>query len=137
VFDKVFKVSILILAVLFLYLHFYHQVGRYHFKDEESEVIIFDSVAGKIYVLDENGASVHDPVRDSIDLTKMKAAEAKTARKWAEVINSPGYQGLPYDRKVAAQEQYFNEVVVPQLADKNDIPRAKKQFYKKYPIPTK
>lgn len=53
------------------------------------------------------------------------------AKAWKEVMASPQYQSLPPDQKVAAQEQYFNEVVAPR-AGKN-AGQAKKDFYSAYP----
>lgn len=53
------------------------------------------------------------------------------AKAWKEVMASPLYQSLPPDQKVAAQEQYFNEVVAPR-AGKN-AGQAKKDFYSAYP----
>ncbi|EDK1967266.1 hypothetical protein CH513_15400 [Salmonella enterica subsp. enterica serovar Infantis] len=55
------------------------------------------------------------------------------AKKWAEVIASPEYQGLSAPEKANAQAQYFDQVVKPQLpADQVDEAHA--QFYNQYPV---
>lgn len=55
------------------------------------------------------------------------------AKPWKEVISSPQYQSLSSEQKVSAQEQYFNEVVAPNVG--NDIDNARQQFYTAYPLP--
>lgn len=55
------------------------------------------------------------------------------AKPWKEVISSPQYQSLSNEQKVSAQEQYFNEVVAPNVG--NDIDNARQQFYTAYPLP--
>lgn len=55
------------------------------------------------------------------------------AKKWAEVIASPEYQGLSAPDKAAAQAQYFDQVVKPQLAPQ-DVDAAHTQFYQQHPI---
>lgn len=55
------------------------------------------------------------------------------AKPWKEVISSPEYQSLSNEQKVSAQEQYFNEVVAPNVG--NDIDNARQQFYTAYPLP--
>ena len=55
------------------------------------------------------------------------------AKPWKEVISSPEYQSLSNEQKVSAQEQYFNEVVVPNVG--NDVDSARQQFYTAYPLP--
>lgn len=54
------------------------------------------------------------------------------AKAWKEVIASSAYQALPQEQKMAAQEQYFNEVVAPKAGD--DVEQAKQQFYAAYPV---
>ncbi|WP_272659101.1 hypothetical protein [Providencia sp. PROV113] len=54
------------------------------------------------------------------------------ATPWKEVIASPNYQSLSSEQKAAAQDQYFNEVVAPQVG--SNVEQAKKQFYSAYPI---
>lgn len=54
------------------------------------------------------------------------------AKAWKEVIASSAYQALPQEQKIAAQEQYFNEVVAPKAGD--DVAQAKQQFYVAYPV---
>lgn len=54
------------------------------------------------------------------------------AKPWKEVIASPNYQSLSSDQKAAAQEQYFNEVVAPQVGA--NVEQARQQFYSAYPI---
>ena len=49
------------------------------------------------------------------------------AKKWAEVTASPEYQALPSEDKESARQQYFSEVVTPQL-DPADVESAKQQF---------
>ncbi|NBN70570.1 hypothetical protein GWJ01_05550 [Proteus sp. G2618] len=55
------------------------------------------------------------------------------AKPWKEVISSPEYQSLSSEQKVSAQEQYFNEVVAPNVG--NDVDNARQQFYTAYPLP--
>ncbi|MBG5971515.1 hypothetical protein [Proteus vulgaris] len=55
------------------------------------------------------------------------------AKPWKEVISSPEYQSLSNEQKVSAQEQYFNEVVAPNVG--NDVDNARQQFYTAYPLP--
>lgn len=55
------------------------------------------------------------------------------AKKWAEVVASPEYQGLSAPDKAAAQAQYFDQVVAPQLAPE-DVDAAHTQFYQQHPI---
>ena len=49
------------------------------------------------------------------------------AKAWSEVVDSDTYQALPDADKAAARDQYFNQVVAPQVP-KNDIEIARKQF---------
>ena len=49
-------------------------------------------------------------------------------KKWAEVVNSEGYQKLPDAEKTAAQEQYFSQIVAPNVPE-DDIDIARKQFF--------
>ncbi|NBM59152.1 hypothetical protein GWI61_11080 [Proteus sp. G2667] len=55
------------------------------------------------------------------------------AKPWKEVISSPEYQSLSSEQKASAQEQYFNEVVAPNVG--NDVDNARQQFYTAYPLP--
>ncbi|MBX6952745.1 hypothetical protein EX226_18935, partial [Providencia rettgeri] len=54
------------------------------------------------------------------------------AKPWKEVIASPNYQSLSSEQKAAAQEQYFNEVVAPQVG--TNVEQARQQFYSAYPV---
>lgn len=49
---------------------------------------------------------------------------------WREVESKPEFKNLSNDQKVAAQEQYFNEVVAPQTGEQSDI--AREQFFSQY-----
>lgn len=49
------------------------------------------------------------------------------AKPWADVANSPQYQALPPDQQEAARNQYFSQVVAPQVSP-DQIPIAKSQF---------
>lgn len=55
------------------------------------------------------------------------------AKSWKEVIASDKYLSLTPEQKTQAQDQYFNEVVAPQLQG-SDIEVAKEQFYTAYPV---
>lgn len=55
------------------------------------------------------------------------------AKPWKDVISSPEYQSLSNEQKVSAQEQYFNEVVAPNVG--SDVDNARQQFYTAYPLP--
>jgi len=50
------------------------------------------------------------------------------AKKWAEVVKSEGYQKLPDAEKTAAQEQYFSQIVAPNVPEE-DIGVAREQFF--------
>lgn len=50
------------------------------------------------------------------------------AKKWAEVVKSEGYQKLPDAEKTAAQEQYFSQIVAPNVPEE-DIGIAREQFF--------
>ncbi|EBU8272206.1 hypothetical protein DLL80_23855 [Salmonella enterica subsp. enterica serovar Newport] len=55
------------------------------------------------------------------------------AKRWAEVIASPEYQGMSAQDKANAQSQYFDQVVAPQLSP-DQVEEAHNQFYNQYPI---
>lgn len=57
------------------------------------------------------------------------------ALKWPEVIAKPEFQSLSPEQKNSAQDEYFNEVVVPQVP-KDQVDIAKSQFYKEFPKPS-
>lgn len=50
------------------------------------------------------------------------------AKKWSEVIKNPEYLKLSIEDQKFAQEQYFREVVQPQVSEE-DIPAAREQFF--------
>lgn len=50
---------------------------------------------------------------------------------WKDVISNPEFQRLSSQDKVAAQEQYFNEVVAPQAGDQAQL--AREEFFSAYP----
>ncbi|EAA6339496.1 lytic transglycosylase domain-containing protein [Salmonella enterica subsp. enterica] len=56
------------------------------------------------------------------------------AKAWKDVIASQQYQALAPEQKAQAQEQYFNEVVAPQVGDQDE--QAKQAFYAAYPVPS-
>ncbi len=49
-------------------------------------------------------------------------------KKWAEVEANPEYQSLAPEQKAKAQEQYFAQVVAPQVSDPQKLEAAKGQF---------
>ena len=49
------------------------------------------------------------------------------APSWQEIASSPKFQELPEKEQTAVRSQYFNEVVVPQL-DEKDISKARDEF---------
>jgi hypothetical protein len=49
-------------------------------------------------------------------------------KPWAEVASSPQYQSLNSDQQNAARQQYFSQVVAPQLSTPNDVAAARSQF---------
>lgn len=55
------------------------------------------------------------------------------AKSWKEVIASDKYLSLTPEQKAQAQDQYFNEIVTPQLQG-SDVEVAKEQFYTAYPV---
>ncbi|EIK0117316.1 lytic transglycosylase domain-containing protein [Salmonella enterica] len=56
------------------------------------------------------------------------------AKAWKDVIASQQYQALAPEQKAQAQEQYFNEVVAPQVGENAE--QAKQAFYAAYPLPS-
>jgi len=54
------------------------------------------------------------------------------ATPWKDVIQNPQYQALPPDQQEAARQQYFNQVVAPQLPDDSSVATAKQQFDNQY-----
>lgn len=52
------------------------------------------------------------------------------AQSWSQVTQNPAYQALPPDQQEAARQQYFQQVVAPQLPDDNARSMAKAQFDK-------
>lgn len=57
------------------------------------------------------------------------------AKRWNEVLANPDYQKLSVNEKSAAREQYFNEVVAPQIGQ-NEHSAAYQQFTRENPIVT-
>lgn len=49
---------------------------------------------------------------------------------WSQVESKPEFQALSTEDKIAAQEQYFNQVVAPQVGDQVDA--ARNQFFGQY-----
>ena len=55
------------------------------------------------------------------------------ATPWSQITQSPDYQALPPDQQEAARQQYFAQVVVPQVgSDPDAIAQAKQQFDAQY-----
>jgi hypothetical protein len=55
------------------------------------------------------------------------------ATPWSQVIQSPDYQALPPDQQEAARQQYFSQVVAPQVgSDPDAVTQAKQQFDAQY-----
>lgn len=50
------------------------------------------------------------------------------AQPWAQVAANPAYQQLPPDQQEAARQQYFAQVVAPQISDPSQVQAAKAQF---------
>lgn len=50
------------------------------------------------------------------------------AKKWSEVVSSDAYKKLPDAEKSAAQEQYFSQIVAPQVPE-TDVGIAREQFF--------
>lgn len=50
------------------------------------------------------------------------------AKKWSEVASSEAFISLPPDQKEAVRNQYFDQVVAPQIGDSSQIPIARQQF---------
>lgn len=49
------------------------------------------------------------------------------AKPWADVAASPAYQAMSPDQQAAAKDQYFNQVIVPQLQP-DEVDAARSQF---------
>lgn len=56
------------------------------------------------------------------------------AKPWAEVAGSKAYQALPSEEKSAAQEQYFANVVAPNVPEK-DVDTVRAQFFSSIAAP--
>lgn len=50
------------------------------------------------------------------------------AKKWSEVVSSEAYKKLPEPEKAAAQEQYFSQIIAPQVPEA-DVGVAREQFF--------
>ncbi|WP_057632519.1 hypothetical protein [Stenotrophomonas humi] len=50
------------------------------------------------------------------------------AKKWSEVSQSEAFLALPPEQKEAARNQYFEQVVTPQIRDPSQVPVARQQF---------
>ena len=50
------------------------------------------------------------------------------AKPWSQVAASPEYQALPPDQQEAARQQYFAQVVAPQIGDPTQVEQARAQF---------
>lgn len=50
------------------------------------------------------------------------------AKKWSEVSQSEAFLALPPEQKEAARNQYFDQVVTPQIGDPSQVPIARQQF---------
>lgn len=50
------------------------------------------------------------------------------ATPWAQVAASPQYRALPPEQQEAARQQYFDQVVAPQIGDPSQIEIARAQF---------
>ncbi len=50
------------------------------------------------------------------------------AKKWSEVSQSEAFLALPPEQKEAARNQYFDQVVAPQIGDQGQIQMARQQF---------
>lgn len=53
----------------------------------------------------------------------------KAPLPWREVIQKEDYKALSSEQRLRAREQYFNEVVIPQIKKPEDIEKARSQFY--------
>lgn len=53
-------------------------------------------------------------------------------KSWQQVAASPEYQALPPDQQEAARNQYFQQVVAPQLSDPAQVAQAQAQFDAQY-----
>lgn len=56
------------------------------------------------------------------------------AKPWREVVASPQYQALSPDQQAAAQQQYFDTQIAPQVGADVDV--ARQQFFTQYPPAT-
>lgn len=50
------------------------------------------------------------------------------AKKWSEVSQSEAFLALPPEQKEAARNQYFDQVVAPQIGDPSQVSVARQQF---------
>lgn len=50
------------------------------------------------------------------------------AKKWSEVAQSDAFMALQPDQKEAARNQYFDQVVAPQIGDPQQVQMARQQF---------
>jgi hypothetical protein len=53
-------------------------------------------------------------------------------KPWKDVAASPEYQALPADQQAVARDQYFSQVVAPQISDPAQVQAAKAQFDAQY-----
>lgn len=50
------------------------------------------------------------------------------AQPWSQVVASPAYQALPPEQQEAARQQYFTQVVAPQVNDPGQLASVRAQF---------
>lgn len=53
--------------------------------------------------------------------------EDRAPLKWDQIVKTKGYLDLDLDDRESARQQYFNQIVAPQV-DTDDLPAARKQF---------
>lgn len=53
-------------------------------------------------------------------------------KSWQQVASSPEFKALPPDQQEAARNQYFQQVVAPQISDPQQVQQAKSQFDAQY-----
>lgn len=90
---------------------------------------IMDQIAAAIFPA-AHAQQLHEQQADMY----ANASAQKQPTPWKAVIAKPEYQALSAQDKVAAQEQYFSEVVAPRVP-KDQVEAAKAQFFEQYAPP--
>lgn len=104
--------------------------------DHEKAVAAYNAGPGAIdNILEKHGDNWKDhlPEETKGHIEKVNAAY-KPSKPWTEVVKSEQFKSLPDDKKEAARNQYFEQVVKPRIKNPEDVSKAKQQFDAQFAI---